>query len=153
MIANLIEFPVNFLLVFLFKRSRRRTPLPNKLEVAVKSALKKSNPYITEEELSKVVKTTNNSSSKDITSSVGARSDKDALLNNDKKKKKKPFTLPWWCRIVAWVLLWLAVLSCGVFVAFFAITFGDLKTRKWITSLIVSFATAIFLTQPIKVHG
>ena len=67
------------------------------------------------------------------------------------KKKKKMMSLPWWFRIVAWVLLWFGTLTCVTFVTFYGIMFGDEKTRKWITSLVISFLTSIFLTQPIKV--
>lgn len=149
-IANLIEFPVNFILVLLFKKSRRRKPPPNKLEEAVKVALKKAEPDMSEAELRRIIRVTGDSSKKTPAAPVASRDDP---FGNAKKKKKMPFSLPWWCRIVAWVLLWLAVCACATFVLFFAITFGDTKTRKWITSLVISFATAIFLTQPAKVSA
>jgi len=68
-----------------------------------------------------------------------------------KKAKKKPFSLPWWFVYVGWVLLFLSVGVSAAFVTFYGIQFGDEKTKKWITSLFISFVTSIFLTQPVKV--
>ena len=71
----------------------------------------------------------------------------------DSKKKKKPWELPWWGVIVAWVLLWLAVLASAAFVTFYGVMFGDLKCKKWITSLMISTFLSILVTQPIKVKN
>ncbi|CAF4420616.1 unnamed protein product, partial [Adineta steineri] len=43
------------------------------------------------------------------------------------KKKKGQIKFPWW-----------------------RIEFGDLKTQKWLTSLVSGFCSSIFLVQPIK---
>ena len=54
------------------------------------------------------------------------RSDDVSLVANDentkkdgKKKKKKKFMLPWWCKIIAWGLLWLATAGGVVGVTFY----------------------------------
>ena len=70
---------------------------------------------------------------------------------NKRKKKKAPFSLPWWFRIVGWILLAATTLTSSAFVLFYGVQFGDEKTKKWITSLLISFITSIFLTQPLKV--
>ncbi len=62
-----------------------------------------------------------------------------------------PFSLPWWFRIVAWVLLWTVTLVCVVFVTFYGISFADEKCRKWLSSFFISLFTSVLLTQPIKV--
>lgn len=69
------------------------------------------------------------------------------------RKAKKPFSLPWWCVILGWVVLWLVVGICVAFVTFYGITFEDAKCKKWISSLLVSFLTSMLFTQPIKVNG
>ena len=68
-----------------------------------------------------------------------------------KKQPKKPKTFPWWVCVVSWVILWVTVLVCALFVTFYGIQFGDVKCKKWITSMLISFITSIFFTQPIKV--
>ncbi|GFN94987.1 polycystic kidney disease 1 2-like protein, partial [Plakobranchus ocellatus] len=65
--------------------------------------------------------------------------------------EKNPFQLPWWCVIIAWVLLIICTLGSAVLVTFYGITFKDDQCKKWITSLIFSFFASIFLTQPLKV--
>ena len=77
--------------------------------------------------------------------------------SDDKKKEKKKvkwqFTLPWWCKIIGYVL---SVIFVGVsifFVIVKGITFGDEKCRKWLTSFIVSILTSCFITQPIQVYS
>jgi len=65
--------------------------------------------------------------------------------------KKKRLSLPWWCSIIAWILLWLTVAVCVAFVTFYGIMFQDEKCKKWITSMVVSFLTSVLFTQPIKV--
>jgi len=65
--------------------------------------------------------------------------------------KSKSFSLPWWFCIICWVLLVLVVLASSAFVTFYGITFQDDKCKKWITSMLISFTTSIFITEPLKV--
>jgi len=67
-------------------------------------------------------------------------------------KKRSQLTLPWWWIFVAYGLsLLLAVVSL-FFIIVRGIEFGDLKTQKWLTSLITGFFSSILLIQPIKVN-
>ncbi|XP_067929649.1 uncharacterized protein [Watersipora subatra] len=68
-----------------------------------------------------------------------------------KKKTSKPLTFPWWCRIIAWVLLWIAVIACTIFIYLYSLDFGNDKTSKWITSMAVALLTSVLITQPVKV--
>lgn len=67
------------------------------------------------------------------------------------KKKKKKMDFPWYFVIFAWILLWLATLTAAAFVLFYGIQFQDVKCKKWITSMLISFVASVFVTQPIKV--
>jgi len=60
-------------------------------------------------------------------------------------------SVPWWCSVIAWILLWMTVGVCVAFVTFYGIMFQDEKCKKWITSMIVSFVSSVLLTQPVKV--
>ena len=66
-------------------------------------------------------------------------------------KKKKNF--PWWCRIVAWSLLWTVTIMSAAFVTFYGISFADETCKKWITSMLLSLLMSIFVTQPFKVSA
>ena len=76
--------------------------------------------------------------------------DLQVIVISVKRLNRKASRFPWWLRIVAWILLWAGVLVSFVFVTFYAVQLGDTECRKWMTSMIISFITSIFLTQPIK---
>lgn len=66
-------------------------------------------------------------------------------------KKKTPLKFPWWCKIIGYLM---SFLICGVssfFIIVQGVQFGDEKVGKWLTSLVMSFLTGVFLTQPAQV--
>jgi hypothetical protein len=67
------------------------------------------------------------------------------------KKKRSQLTFPWWCLFIAYGLSLILVGLSMVFIIARGIEFGDLKTQKWLTSIITGFFSSIFLTQPIKI--
>ncbi|XP_078692040.1 polycystin-1-like protein 2 [Branchiostoma floridae x Branchiostoma belcheri] len=132
LMSNLITFPINLIIVQLFRKSRPRRKRPSRIRVALeqqdtdKTADSIRGPFQSNEETTK----------------------KD---NSKKKKKKKKFTFPWWGVIVAWILVFLAVGTSTTFVIFYGIQFGNETATKWITSMVVSFSSSVLVTQPIKV--
>ncbi len=73
------------------------------------------------------------------------------MIRCDKKKQSK-LTFPWWCLFLAYGLLLMLAIVSIFFLIVRGIEFGDLKTQKWLTSLISGFFSLIFLIQPIKVN-
>ncbi len=67
------------------------------------------------------------------------------------KKKKFEITFPWWCLFIAYILSFLIIIVSIFFIIVRGIEFGDLKTQKWLTSIVTGFFSSIFLTQPIKI--
>uniref|UniRef100_T1ISY4 PLAT domain-containing protein n=1 Tax=Strigamia maritima TaxID=126957 RepID=T1ISY4_STRMM len=68
-----------------------------------------------------------------------------------KYRRNKPFTLPWWFRLIAWILC-IGIIGATVFFLWaYGIQFGATKTKKWLTALVISFVSSVFITQPIKV--
>lgn len=89
---------------------------------------------------------------------INHRYDESALEQNkieenksDIKKKKLPLTFPWWTKIIAYILSFVIMSLSIFFIIIKGIEFGDEKVFKWLTSLIVSIFTSIFLTQPVQV--
>jgi hypothetical protein len=78
----------------------------------------------------------------------GPENDPDAA---EQQKKMCAFSLPWWCVIIGWILLFITVTLSVTFVTFYGIQFQDVKCKKWLTSMLISFFTSVLLTQPIKV--
>ena len=72
--------------------------------------------------------------------------------DKNKNKKKEPFSLPWWCKVVAYFL---SILFSGIslfFIVIKGIALGDEMVSKWLTSLLSSFFSSVFLTQPVQVN-
>jgi hypothetical protein len=68
-----------------------------------------------------------------------------------KKKQKSGLKFPWWFRVFAYMLSFAFASVSLFFVIIKGLVFGNDKVTKWVTSIIVSFFTSAFLTQPIKV--
>ena len=67
------------------------------------------------------------------------------------KKKQSKLTFPWWCIFIAYGLSFLLAVVSIFFIIARGIEFGDLKTQKWLTSLISGFFSSILLIQPLKI--
>jgi drug/metabolite transporter (DMT)-like permease len=74
-------------------------------------------------------------------------------IRRSKGKKSPTLTFPWWCIFVAYGLSLILIAISAFFIVVRGIEFGDLKTQKWLTSLVVGFFSSVCLTQPIKVGG
>ncbi|CAF4992321.1 unnamed protein product [Rotaria sp. Silwood1] len=74
-------------------------------------------------------------------------------LFSNKKNQKSKLLLSWWCLIIVYMISFLFI---GIFIIFIlnrSIYIGDIKTRIWLASILLSFMSSIFLTQPLKVFG
>lgn len=69
-----------------------------------------------------------------------------------KKKKGLSFTFPWWCLFIAYGISLIFAAISMFFIIARGIEFGDLKTQKWLASLLSGFFSSILLIQPLKVH-
>ena len=68
-----------------------------------------------------------------------------------KKKRSVPLMLPWWWLIIAYIISFLVVIMAAFFTVSRSIEFGDAKTQKWLVSILASFLSSIFFSQPISV--
>ncbi|ESO89018.1 hypothetical protein LOTGIDRAFT_228960 [Lottia gigantea] len=161
--VNLIVFPINFLVITLFRKSRARKMRPSRIDEALKrsgvtpTADKPSmegvwtsqSPTMMDEKRAGTSASMRPETSFSSVSRMGTQQYE--ALRSEKKKKKKKFEFPWWCSILGWVVLWIGVGLSLAFVTFYGITFQDEKCKKWITSMLMSFFTSVFITQPVKV--
>lgn len=137
--SNLIVFPPTFLIILLFRRSRLRKLRPSRIT----EALRKQRVYVEQMNL----KASDKSLKKEVRLSNINQKSQERII----KKSTKRLTLPYWFKYVGWGLCFLSMAISIFFLWAYGIQFGDEKTRKWITSLIVSFFASILVTQPIKV--
>jgi hypothetical protein len=173
--SNLIVFPPTFLIVFLFRRSKLRHLRKPRIQAAlekqgikvhshhpstVSTPHKKASQVHSISSQGQIIRDNESQDSLDVNGlqlrdmdskrGVGLLSLK-LEKQTDKKKKKRSALLPYWCRYIAWGLCVFSILISVFFLWAYGIQFGDDKTRKWISSLIVSFFASILVTQPIKV--
>ncbi|XP_070581220.1 polycystin family receptor for egg jelly-like isoform X2 [Ptychodera flava] len=167
--SNLIVFPISILVIQIFRKSRPKKKRRSRIEIAKEQLAQKRNEIDSRSSMvspSHIEVKPNNDEMylldfeekedgdkfMSIDAMVASENEKKlAKKEKRKKKKKKAFGFPHWCIYIAWFLVFLSVAVAVTFVTFYAIQLGDLETRQWFTSLIISFLTAIFLTQPIKV--
>ena len=67
------------------------------------------------------------------------------------KTKNARQTLPWWWLIIAYIISFLFVGIAAFATIARSIELGDVKTQKWLASILTSFLSSVFLTEPIKV--
>ena len=129
--TNLIIFPPSFLLLQIFRKSRRRKTRVVKLKEHINEVINEHS---------------SNLEFIDETS-------KDEAKEGNKKsiKMKKQFSLPWWFKIIGYLLSFCIVSVCVFFIIVKGIAFGDDLCRQWLTSFLISVLTSVFLTQPIQV--
>lgn len=140
--SNLVVFPPTFLIILLFRKSRLNRLRPSRIT----EALKKQRVYL-DQIKGKSSNSLQKQSSKDSDSVTSLSQPRRSPRTN----KRNRFTLPYYCRSIGWLLCSLSIAVSIFFLWAYGIQFGDEKTRKWITSLIVSFFASILVTQPIKV--
>jgi polycystin 1L2 len=167
-ISNLVTFPINFLIAFLFKRSRPRRKHASRVQEALKTMKECRSASSTMPHYESMVPPGYDCHHSENASPTPVSNPNHSdpfdpeqypeLWDNGQirdlelqEPKKKRFSLPWWCVIVGWILLWITVGLCVAFVTFYGIMFQDDKCKKWITSMFISFFTSVLLTQPIKV--
>jgi hypothetical protein len=74
------------------------------------------------------------------------------VLNvSENKQRQLKLTFPWWCIFPAYILSILLVGTSILFIIVRSIELGDVKTQKWLTSVVTGFFSSICLTQPLKV--
>ena len=155
--SNLIIFPVNFLIILLFRKSRPKKKRPSRIQEALKDT---SKPAASVTDINPTINPTPTTcptpqilgGNRPETSLSRAQTSLSIVdVAQETKKKKKSWDLPWWFVIVGWVVLWLTTLTSAAFVTFYGVQFQDLKCKKWISSMLISFFASVFITQPIKV--
>lgn len=65
--------------------------------------------------------------------------------------KKKQFTLPWWCKIIAYVLSVVCMLVCIFWILMKAIMLGEEKVGKWLTAFATSVFSDVLIKEPLKI--
>ncbi|XP_071131885.1 uncharacterized protein [Mytilus edulis] len=125
LISAIIAAPPIFLVSYMFRSSRHR-------KASEKKPLpnNKEVPYIT---LQSTKKTNEETHPK-------------ADITDDNE-----FSLPFWCRYVAWGIVTLAVFTSGFFLILYSMEWGKTKSEEWLLCFFMSFIESMFLVDPLKI--
>jgi hypothetical protein len=74
-----------------------------------------------------------------------------SLYQIKSSREKFELKFPWWCLFIAYSLSFMIIIVSIFFIIIRGIEFGDLKTQKWLTSIVTGFFSSIFVTQPMKI--
>lgn len=124
--SSLIVFPVNLLLVQIFRKIRPNEPA-NDIEDDVSEEFENVSSFSDEEE--------------------GAEK---AEEKKKKKKEKKKGLHPRW-RYLAWTVFALSTSVSATFTVFYSLSWGPEIANKWLVAFVLSFFQSVLLIQPIKV--
>ena len=80
------------------------------------------------------------------TSTISCNSNSSYLEDDEEEK----FSLPYYCVYIGWLLCFLCILGSIFFLWAYGITFGNDRTHKWLTSMIISFFTNFVVFEPLK---
>ncbi|GIY05826.1 polycystic kidney disease protein 1-like 2 [Caerostris extrusa] len=139
LMSNLIVFPPSFVMIIFFRKSRAKSLRPSHVNVALEKQYEKWRKVYG-------LPRTGNKSKKSTQSRPSV--DEESHFRIPPKKK---CLLPWWCSYISWFLVIISV-GCSVFFLWaYGLQFGNIRTGKWLTSMIVSFLSSVLLTEPIKI--
>ncbi|CAL1301078.1 unnamed protein product [Larinioides sclopetarius] len=143
MLSNLIVFPPSFVMIVLFRKSRARELRPSHVNVALEKQYEKWRRTYG-------LSLGRNVSKKTVPEVHRSRPSVDEEAHSGKLLKKKCL-LPWWCAYVSWFLVIVSVGSSVFFLWAYGLQFGNIRTGKWLTSMVISFLSSVLLTEPLKI--
>ena len=139
-LSSLVVLPVNLLIINIFRKARARD-VPGSEMSPSDGGQRDYNYYEYDDD-----------SDKDGSE---ADEEKEGEENRNKKKngkdEKKAFTLPQFTIYIAYVLIFLASTTSAAFTIFYSLTFGEAKSQRWVSSMMISFWQDVIISQPLKV--
>ncbi|XP_078594329.1 polycystin-1-like protein 2 [Branchiostoma floridae x Branchiostoma japonicum] len=121
-VSTLIVFPVNFVIVYVFTKSR---PNPGKTKQSSTGLFYQ------------------------IPSSASKMPRNPVKQQNDKTRKQSG--LPHWFVYIGWVLVFLSATGSAFFVILYSMEWGAEKSGEWLTSILLSIFQSVLIVQPLKV--
>ncbi|XP_076076044.1 polycystin-1-like protein 2 [Mytilus galloprovincialis] len=125
LISAIIAAPPVFLVSYMFRSSRHR-----------KASEKKPLP--------------NNKEVPDITLQSTKKTNEETHPKADITDDNE-FSLPFWCRYVAWGIVTLAVFTSGFFLILYSMEWGKTKSEEWLLCFFMSFIESMLLVDPLKI--
>ncbi|GBN97143.1 Polycystic kidney disease protein 1-like 2, partial [Araneus ventricosus] len=143
LMSNLIVFPPSFVMIILFRKSRARELRPSHVNVALEKQYDKWRKMYG-------LSLGRNVPKNSVPEVHRPRPSVDEEAHSGRLPKKKCL-LPWWCAYLSWFLVIASVGSSVFFLWAYGLQFGNIRTGKWLTSMVISFLSSVLLTEPLKI--
>ncbi|XP_071965638.1 polycystin-1-like protein 2 [Antedon mediterranea] len=164
-ISTLMVFPINLIIVQLFRLSRPRLKKKrgcckrNDVEKArfkpqsfkTSSISSKEDLRLQRDLLESSINGENVKGESPSRSEVGTSRVELYVPSKMKERRKSSLPLPWWCKYVAWALAWMTIGLAFWLTIEVAGEFGSKKAGEWVVTMSISLTQDIFINQPIKV--
>ncbi|XP_067947593.1 polycystin-1-like protein 2 [Watersipora subatra] len=161
-LSSLVAFPVNLLIVLIYKNTKeppydlgKRCCAPCK-----KGKKKKHDGTFAADELAQQAKILDDgftgsraASFASLTSMNGQNEAINEYVTEETKQRNKKYKLPWGFLFVAYILALAVVGGAFYYTVEVAGTFGPKKSAGWTAAFCTSIIESIFMSQPIKVVG
>ncbi|XP_053109632.1 polycystin family receptor for egg jelly-like [Hemicordylus capensis] len=142
-LSSLVSIPVQMTTTVLFTYSQEKPLLPNTYQ------------SVPEEILSETLGGKGNSQSSKNVSSYAAHKNTDVQTTRQSSNPEFFFFVkmpdfPWWCRYIAWMLIFLMSGISAFFIILYGLTYGYTTSLEWLIASILSFCQSVFLLQTLK---
>lgn len=141
-LSSLVVLPVNLVIINIFRKARPKdVPVS---EMSPSEGRQKAYNYHEFDE--------DSDKDDDVTEEEKEGEEKtDEKKSKNGKDEKKAFTLPQFTIYIAYVLIFLASTISAAFTIFYSLTFGEAKSQRWVSSMMISFWQDVIISQPLKV--
>lgn len=144
--SSLVVLPVNLLIINIFRKARAKD-VP-KSDMPLCEALSEGR----EKDFNYYECDGDSDEEDDIANEKKDGEEKtDKKKNKNGKEEKKTFTLPQFTIYIAYVLIFLASTTSAAFTILYSLTFGEAKSQRWVSSMMISFWQDVIISQPLKV--
>lgn len=155
--SSLVVLPINLLIMNLFRKARSKNPPVEEKTTKFMTKDRKTSDSGTEHTSDDNEETDHTYETISVVneSQVSKASEKteDDIEKEEISEPKKPFTLPYWCIYIAYVLAFLTCAASTAFTIFYSLTFGKEKSEGWLSAIMISFWQDVLISQPLKVLG
>ena len=144
--SALLNVPINIMIVLMFRYVAPRKPPVRLLDdddedsESDSSEESSSSSEFTGSVDDSIIKTTKNKSESSASYS-----------NKQLKKKSSEFRLPWWCKFIAWTLIFVKCTVSSYVTIMYGLSYGHDKSMAWLRSFLMSATSDFGVIQPVKV--
>ncbi|KAK8728348.1 hypothetical protein OTU49_009244 [Cherax quadricarinatus] len=150
--TNLLRLPASFVIVYIFRKSRPRKLRRSRVELALERA-RLANQTESDGNIKSDVTAIQPPEPPQRLPHIPSElpESQESHKKEKEKEKKKECMLPWWFNLVGWAFVAVCIGCSCFFLLMYGITFGNAKTSKWVSTLILAIFSDILIIDPVKI--